>query len=208
MGMKTKEIGGGPATGLADNYVGMLQQLLNGGGMGTAGSPDGPGSTGNIMSVLADILSGGGGKAGSSISQMMSKQQERDVNNLRSRFGAQGGTAFGTPAAFAEATYRADAAPNIMQAISGMQMQAIMPLLSAATGLSQLGIPQRQTVQQKSGLGQALDVFGGLAKTAMPFVMPGFGAAAGGAMGGAGGGAGGFGVDFSPGAGFSGGSYG
>lgn len=168
MGMKTKEVGGGPATGLADNYVSMLQQLMNSGGMGTAGSPQ-VGSGGDIMSVLADILGAGGGKAGGAINQLLSKQQERDVNNIRARFGMSGGTAFGTPAAHAESLYRAEAAPHIAQAITGMQLQAIMPLLQQIGGLSQMGIPQRQVIQQKTGLGQALDVVGGLAQTGMQF---------------------------------------
>lgn len=169
MGMKIKELGGGPATGLADNFVGALQSLLNGGGVGPGGSPNAVGSTGNIMSVLTDILSGANGKAGSAISQMISKQQERDVNALRSRFGVGGGTAFGTPAAFAESQYRAEAAPQITNAITGLQLQALGPLLQSLYGLSQKGITQRQLVQQKSGLGQALDVAGGIVQTGMKY---------------------------------------
>lgn len=169
MGMKIKEVGGGPATGLADNFVGMLQSLMNGGGVGPGGSPNAVGSTGNIMSVLSDILSGGGGKAGSAISQLISKQQERDVNALRSRFGVGGGTAFGTPAAFAESQYRAEAAPQITNAITGLQLQALGPILQSIYGLSQKGIAQRQLIQQKSGFGQVLDVFGGIAKEGMKY---------------------------------------
>lgn len=180
MGMKTSEVGGGSAKGLADNYISTLQQLLNGGGMGTAGSPDAMGSTSNIMSVLTDILSGGKGKAGSAISELLSKQQGRDVNALRSRFGAVGGQAFGTPAAYAESLYRAEAAPQITSAITGMQLQTILPLLQMITGLSGKGISQAQTTQQKTGLGQALDVFGQVGGMALPFLTGGFGGMPGG----------------------------
>jgi len=174
MGMKTKEVGGGAATGLSDNFIGMLQSLMNGGGVGTAGSPNAVGSTGNIMSVLSDILAGANGKAGGAISQMISKQQERDVNGLRSRFGAGGGTAFGTPAAFAESQYRAEAAPQITTAITGLQLQAMAPLLQAMFGLSQKGIAQRQLIQQKSGFGQALDVGGQIAQAAIKYAPMAF----------------------------------
>lgn len=174
MGLKTRELGGGAATGLSDNFIGMLQSLMNSGGTGTAGSPDAMGSTGNIMSVLSDILAGGQGKAGSAISQLLSKQQERDVNGLRSRFGVGGGTAFGTPAAFAESQYRAEAAPQITQAITGLQLQAMAPILQAIYGLSQKGTSQRQLVQQKTGLGQALDVVGNVAQTAAKYAPMAF----------------------------------
>lgn len=177
MGMKIKEVGGGSATGLADNFIGMLQSLMNGGGIGTAGSPNAAGSTGNIMSVLSDILAGGGGKAGSAISQLISKQQERDVNALRSRFGVGGGTAFGTPASNAEVQYRAEAAPQITNAITGLQLQALSPLIQSIYGLSQKGIAQRQLIQQKSGFGQALDVIGSVGKTAAQYAPLAFSSA-------------------------------
>lgn len=184
MAAKTKAVGGGPATGLADNWISALQQLLNHGGLGPAGSPNAGGSTGDIMSVLSDILSAGGGKAGNAISDMISKQQTRDVNALRSRFGAGGGVAFGTPAAYSESLYRAEAAPQITNAITGLQLQTIMPLLSAITGLSGKGIAQRQIVQEKSGLAQGLGLLTGIAGAAAPFFLPGIGGAGRGATAG------------------------
>lgn len=175
MGVKTKEMGGGAATGLSNDWIHSLQSLLNGGGLGTAGSPMTGGNSGNIMSVLQDILSGGQGKAGSAISQLLSTQQTRDVNGLRSRFGVGGGTAFGTPGAYAESNYRAQAAPQITQAITGMQLQAMGPLFAALTGLSDKGITQRQLVQEKSGLAQGIGMVSQLAGAAAPFLAPGIG---------------------------------
>lgn len=175
MGLQTKEVGGGAATGLANDWIHGLQALLNGGGLGTASGPDAVGSTGNIMGILSDLLSGGAGKPGAAISEMISKQQTRDVNALRSRFGVGGGTAFGTPGQYSESLYRAEAAPQITNAVTGLQLQAIMPLLSAITGLSGRGISQRQVVQQQSDLGAGLGIFADLAKTAAPFFLPGIG---------------------------------
>lgn len=180
---KTKEIGGGPAVGLAKDTVASLQSLLNGGGVGTAGSPNPMGSTGNIMKVLQDILSAGGGAPGNAISQMINKSQERSIQGLRARFGASGGAAFGTPAAFAESLFRAEAAPQEAQAISGLQMNAIQPLLNMILQLSGRGITQRQIVQEKSPLEQGLGLVAGVAKTALPFLAPGIGHAAAAGMG-------------------------
>lgn len=174
MSAKTKEIGGGAAVGLSNDVISGLQQLLNTGGLGTAGSPDAAGTTGGVFGVLSDILSGGGGKIGGSLSQLLSKQTERDVNAIRARFGASGGAAFGTPAAFAESQYRAEAAPRAATAIGELQLQALAPLLQGAFGLSQLGIAPRQLVQQKSGLGQALGTFAQIGGAALPFLTPSF----------------------------------
>lgn len=172
MGPQLKEVGGGGATGLADNYISQLQKILNGGGTGTAGSPL-AGGTGSIMSVLTDILGAGGGKVGGSISEMLSKQQERDVSGIRARFGAGGGGAYGTPGAFAESLYRSEAAPQITSAIGGLQLQAIMPLLSAITGLSSKGISQRETVQTPGAFSDIVKLAGSAGQAALPFLKPG-----------------------------------
>lgn len=172
MGPQIKEVGGGSATGLADNYISQLQKLLNGGGTGTAGSPDAGGSTGNIMSVLSDLLSGGGGKAGGDLASLFSKQQERDINGIRARFGASGGAAYGTPGAYAETRYRAESAPQIGSAVTGLQLQAILPLLQMITGLSGKGISQRETVQTPGALGEFLKIAGTAGQAALPFLRP------------------------------------
>lgn len=174
MGAKSEAIGGGPAVGLADNYVNVLQSLLNGGGIGTAGSPDAIGTTNDIAGVLRSILAGEKGGPGSAIVQMLSKQQTRDTNAIRSRFGANGGAAFGTPAAYAESLYRAEAAPQITSAITDLQLKAFLPLLNQIGGLSQLGIPQRQMIQKRSGFAQALGTLAQIGGSALPFINPAF----------------------------------
>lgn len=176
MGASTKEIGGGGATGLANDFTSALQSLLNTGGMGTAGSPNPFGSTSGIMGLLSDLLQPGGGKAGGAIQERLGKQQERDVNGLRARFTQGGGQAFGTPAQYAESNYRAEVAPNITTAISGLQMQALGPLLQAITQLSGKGISQRQTVESPGLAGQILGPIASIAKSASSFAHPSFGA--------------------------------
>lgn len=183
MGAKTKEVGGGRATGLANDTISGLQALLNTGFMGTAGSPNAFGTTEGVFGILADLFSAGGGQAGKNLGEIFSKQQERDVNSLRARFGSSGGAAFGTPAAFAESEYRAEAAPRFGQALTELQLQAMQPILSGAFNLSQMGIAPRQLIQQKSGLGQALGTVAQIGGAALPFINPAF---AGGRAGGGG----------------------
>lgn len=187
MGAKTKEVGGGPAVGLAEDTISGLRALLNPqrnntGGLGTAGSPDALGSAGGVYGILAQLLSPGAGNVGGSYATMINKQQERDVNALRSRFGATGGASFGTPAAFAESQYRAEAAPQVATQIGKLQLEALLPLLQGSFNLSQLGIAPRQTIQQKSGLASALGTVAGIGKMALPFLAPGIGTGAAAAM--------------------------
>ena len=170
----TKAVGGGPAVGLADTWVSGLEQLFNSGGIGTAGMPNAAGSTADIMSVLTDILSGGKGNAGSAISQLISQQQTRDVNALRARFSTGGGTAFGTPAMYAESQYRAQAAPAITNAITGLQLQAIIPLLGMINQTANKGISQRQVVQTPSPFAQGLGILTKGLGAAMPWLTPAF----------------------------------
>lgn len=164
MGTQTKEVGGGPATGLANDFVKFLQSGLNSGTFGGLTGATGAmnanpfGSTMGISGVLNDILSGGAGKIGGSLQQMISQQGDRDANALRARFGAGGGTAFGTPAAYAESLLRSETAPKLTQAIGGLQLQALQPLLGIMAGLAGKGISQRETVQQPSGLANALSI--------------------------------------------------
>lgn len=184
MAAKTKEIGGGPTVGLANDYVSALQQLLNTGGLGAAGSPDGPGTAGGVAGILSSILSPGAGKIGGAYADILSKQQQRDINGLRARFGASGGAAFGTPAAFAESQYRAEAAPQITTQIGQLQLQALMPLLSQIGQFSGMGIAPRQLVQQKSGIGSAIGTIAKVGGAALPFLLPGVGGPAAAAAGG------------------------
>lgn len=156
MGMKQKEVGGGPATGLANDFVGFLQKGLQTGSFGSAGATSqfagaNPyGSTTGVGGLINDIIAGPAGTLGGSMQQLISTQQANDVAALRSRFGAGGGTSFGTPAAYAESTYRAQAAPQIATAIGGLQENLLSQLLPLYAGLSQRGISQREVVSQPS----------------------------------------------------------
>lgn len=176
MGAKTKTVGGSKAgMGLSDDFVAALGELLNGGQTGRPAGNKAVTSTTGVMGVLSDILSGGGGKVGGGLADLLQKSQERNVNNLRARFGAEGGTAFGTPAAYAESLYRAEAAPQIATQVGKLQLDALSPLLSAYTNVFDKNTPQAQTIQQKSALGQIVDVAGQLAPVAADIFAPGLG---------------------------------
>lgn len=183
MGTQTKEVGGGPAVGLANDFVKFLQSGLNSGTFGGGNAMNGAqnanpfGSTVGIAGILNDILSGGAGQVGGSLQEMISKQSERDVGALRSRFGVSGGQAFGTPAAYAESMLRSETAPKLTSAIGQLQLQTVMPLLQMLTGLSGKGITQRETVQQPSPFANALSI-------AAPIIGTIAGGPAGGAFGG------------------------
>ena len=172
---KYRESGGGPATGLANDFVGWLQQALQTGSFGggtagqRAGGADPFGSTSGISGILNDLLSQGGGRVGGAYSDMISKQGERDVNALRSRFGYSGGTAFGTPAAHGEALLRSETAPKLTAAIGGLQMGALSQLLPIFAGLSGKGIAQREGYLEPAGWLSAI-------QTAAPFIGAGIGA--------------------------------
>lgn len=161
-------------------------------GAGTAGQRQAGsnpfGTTGGIGSILTDLLSGGAGNIGGSIAQLISQQNERDVQGLRSRFGAGGGTAFGTPAAYGEALLRSETAPKLTQAIGGLQTNLLGMLLPLYAGLASKGIPQAETVLQPNALTQGLQLALPLLGTLFGAGANPFGAAAGGAGLGAGGG--------------------
>jgi len=141
MGMKEKTVGGGAATGFAPEFIKWLQGGLStgtfGGGAaaGAAAGANPIGSTQGFGNVLNDIMAGGAGQIGGSMQQMIEKSTNRNADALRARFGAQGGTAFGTGAQHAEALMRAEQAPQLTQAIGGLQLQALMPILQMMMGL-------------------------------------------------------------------------
>lgn len=150
MAPKAQTVGGGPATGLAKDFTNALDKWLNTGSFGTAGgTAAGAGAYNQSvggMGVLNDILSSGAGNLGGSLNQLIQQHQAQDIGDLRSRFGASGGMAFGSPAAYAEGNYRAHAAPEAATAIGNLQLSALGPLLNIIAGLSGKGIPQAETV--------------------------------------------------------------
>jgi len=163
MAPKTGTVGGGPATGLAKDFTGWLDKALNTGSFGGAGTGDPTSDTRGFTGVLNDILSQGGGQFGGALGDLIKQRQTADIGDLRARFGAQGGMAFGTPAAYAESSYRAQAAPQAGVAIGQLQLQALQPILQALMGLSGMGIPQAQSYVSPSPWLSGVEALGGLA---------------------------------------------
>lgn len=160
MGTKYMEQGGGPATGLADNLVNFLSQGLNTGtfGAGTAAGGDAVGQTAGIAGILNDILSGGAGKLGGSMASLISRDTQSQVQDLRARYGASGGTAYGTGAQYAESNLRARQAPALASAVGNLQLNAVQNLLGIISQISQKGIAQRQGTVSQSPLASAASI--------------------------------------------------
>lgn len=173
MGTTTKTIGGGSATGLADDFVSFLRNGLNTGHFGTGGGPRGGSAMGDtlgIAGVLNDLLAGGSGVAGGALSDMIHSNTEHNAAALRARFGAQGGTAFGTGAQLAEAQLRATENPAIINAISQQQLSALSQIFGPMLNLSMRGLPQAETITQPSALSQVAQGIGAVAPIiAAPF---------------------------------------
>lgn len=178
-GPKFKEVGGGPAVGLAEDFIRLLRGSLSGnfGGQPTAGQrfdqADPLASTGGIARILQNILGEGAGTLGGSLSEMIRRESERNVGDLRARFGAGGGTSLGTPAAFAESLFRAETAPRTALGVGQLQLSALLPLLQLVGGLSERGIAPRQTVAQPSAFSSFLGTIAPLAATIAGGPIPG-----------------------------------
>lgn len=160
MSARYKEYGGGAATGLSDNLIAFLSQGLNTGSFG-AGSPAGGGAmsqTVGIAGVLNDILSGGAGNLGGSMAQLIKNDTNDQVNALRARYGASGGTGYGTGAQYAEGVIRSKQAPALTTAVGNLQLGAVQNLLGLLGQISQKGIAQRQGVMEQNPLLTGLSV--------------------------------------------------
>ena len=186
MAMKYKTVGGQPTSGVGKDFASSLESLLTG-GMGSGGAvsqynnANPTASTGGVAGTLSDILSGGAGVIGGSMQKMISQQETNDVSALRSRFGAGGGAAFGTPAAYAESTYGSTVAPQLVNAIGGLQMNAIGQLLPQYENMYNRSTPQAESVGVQNPWTQGI----GLAGTAAGAIFGGpAGAAIGGSIGG------------------------
>lgn len=170
MGTQYKEVGGGPATGLADSLIKALTSGITGSfGSGTsaaqAGAANPVGSTQGIMGMLNNLFSPGAGNIGAAFSDLITKQETRDVNALRSRFGVGGGTAFGTPAAYSEALLRSETAPKLTQAIGGLQMEALGQILPLMGNLASKGISQRENIASPSPWATGASILGNVIGT-------------------------------------------
>lgn len=172
MGSKYKKVGGRQsAEGLSENFISFLNNALQG-GLG-AGKPAGQGAVGGARGIYGDILSGGAGQLGGSLQQILEKSQARDVGQLRSRFGQQGGMSLGTPAAFAESKYRAEAAPQAATQIGELQLKALSPILSGISSIYGNQTPAAEMVEQKSGFQQFMTNAGDIAGSVSKFFTPG-----------------------------------
>lgn len=169
MNPKVRDVGGGSAVGLSDDLIKALRSVIGGNFGGQPGpgqrfdAANPTGSTYNFLSGLTDILSPGGGGTGAGLRDLITRRQTEDVADLRGRFGASGGMAFGTPAAYAESNYRARAAPEAAIATGKLQLDALMPFLNLLTQLAGRGVSQRATSISPSDFTQIASGLGGLA---------------------------------------------
>jgi len=169
MNPKVKDVGGGSAVGLSDDLIAALRSVIG----GNFGGQPGPGqrfdaanpvgSTYGFLSGLTDILSPGGGTTGGGIRDLIARKQTEDIGDLRGRFGASGGMAFGTPAAYAESNYRARAAPEAAIATGKLQIETLLPFLNSLIQLAGRGTSQRTTSIGPSDFTQFTSGLGGLA---------------------------------------------
>lgn len=178
---KYSEKGGGKAAGMADDFIGMLSGLLGGqAGASSAGAQfnaaNPAGSTGGIMEALQGLLSGTGPQHGA-INTMISKQGDRDVAGLRARFGASGGTAFGTGAQYGEGVMRAETAPKMAMAHGQLQLSALGQLMPILAQITNKGTTQRQGVMTPSTMSSAISTIAPLATAAANIFAPGIGGA-------------------------------
>ena len=177
MNPKVSTVGGTQAgMNFSDDFVSLLK--------GVMGGPGSAGASGGVAGFLNDLFSKGGGQLGGALGDMIGMRQTQDVNSIRSRFGASGGTSFGTPAAYAESTYRAHAAPEAATAIGGLQLGALAPLFSSFADVFNKNTAQRETMVQPSEGSQIMKIAGPiLAAAATAFGGPVAGAAVGAATG-------------------------
>jgi hypothetical protein len=125
-------------------------QLERGGGL----RPDAPiNQTSLVAEALKRQLQGVDlAPTGEALQTIIQRQSERDVADLRARFGASGGTAFGTPAAVGESLFRAETGPRIAAALGelglrgqALDAQRVLQLLSIIAQLSSRGVEQART---------------------------------------------------------------
>jgi|SRR6478609_2603695 len=177
---KPKTVGGGNAKGLSNDFFDFLHRGLNTGtfGAGQRGNP--VNDTKGIAGILNQLLAGGAGSFGGDLGAMIERQNSNNIADLRGRYGAGGGMGYGTPAAQAEAGYRAQHAADTGVAIGGLQLQALQSLFPLYQQGAQLGTPQAQTVMEQNPWAAALSTISPVASAVLPFLAGSpFGAAAG-----------------------------
>jgi hypothetical protein len=173
MGTKTREVGGGPAVGLGEDIIKFLQSGLTGGQFGGGATFGGNAMTHTqgIAGFLNDILSGGAGNLGGSMQQMISRDTDRNAAAMRARY-SMGGTGFGTPAAYGEGVLRSESGPKMAQAVGGLQLQTILPLLQMMMQMGGKGISQRQMIAEPSPWASAASIAAPLIGAGMNLFAP------------------------------------
>ena len=212
LGPKVKTTGGGAAKPFASDFIDWLgTNTTSSGGFNTAIgrllSGQGLSDNGNqAYDTAYNKAMGGIGQVGldpnsqfaQGINTMLQQRQTQAQNDLRARFGAQGGMAFGTPAATAEARYLAESTPQIAATLGqydlqkrGVDLQTLLGLMGAQSQRSQfnnaqgsqliqqllglggnamqIGTPQAQTMVQPGLLQQIGGIASGVASVANPF---------------------------------------
>ena len=174
MGPQAKTVGGGHARPLSNDWFDFLRSGLNTGTFGTSqmfGANPG-GQTMGIAGVLNDLLSGGAGVIGGNMADMIRRQTESNAADLRARYGVGGGMGYGTPAAMAEAGYRAQESERLPVAIGQLQLQALQSLFPMYGQAAGIGTPQAQTIMQQNPFAGVLGTLAPVISSVAPYLQP------------------------------------
>lgn len=166
MGMDTKAVGGGAATGVSKDFLNILRQGI----AGMFGAGTDPNS---VMGALGNLLGGDMSAQGDSIRSIQERQKTEDLARLKAQFGMNT-SSLGTPNQVASSRYLSERSPqDVLQLediLTKNRMNALsllMPMFSQAIGL---GTPQRQIVQTPSAGMNALNAFSTIGNTVSNFL--------------------------------------
>lgn len=176
MGNRYKEVGGGPAVGLADNWIKNLQSFMGGGSTpgaqmtragnnqaqaGTAGALTNTGNgPGGIYNIIQDILSQGGGSLGGHLGSQIERGVNEGRADVASRFSSVGGGQ-GSSTAQAIARYNAEQADAVPLGVANLQMSTIQPLLQMIQQMAGRGVTQREGVMEQNPWLQGITALAG-----------------------------------------------
>lgn len=149
MGAKYKEVGGGPAVGVADDWANFLKSAMGGGGtpstaMNSAANGLSGGST--MQKIIADILGSGAGVPGAALASSITRDTNTQRANLRDQFGGS----FGSGAQQATAMFNSSVADKIPIDIANLQMGVMGPLMGLISQFAQKGTSQRSVVAEEN----------------------------------------------------------
>jgi hypothetical protein len=166
MGARYREVGGGPATGVADSWANTLQSMMGGGSTPSTQMNNAPNAMARIMQ---EILSPGAGAIGGNFASQIERGIGRERGALTSRFSSMNG-GYGSGAGQALAQFGAEVADRVPMDIANLQMGTIQQLMQAIGQFSQRGVSQRSTVAEPNPWLQGLQAFGDVAKTVGPMI--------------------------------------